>query len=52
MCSLGINVMTDYSLVQQLICGDPRTIKDFFFVRCRPMLIYIGHYFCRYKHTP
>ena len=27
-------------------------IKDFFFVRCKPMLIYIGQYFCQYKHTP
>ena len=44
--------MTDRILVQQLICGDHRTIKDFFFVRCRPMLIYIGHYFCRCKQTP
>ena len=44
--------MTDQIIVQQLISGDPRTIKDFFFVRCRPMLIYVGHYFCRYKQTP
>ena len=44
--------MTDQIIVQQLICGDSRTIQDFFFVRCRPMLIYIGHYFCRYKQTP
>lgn len=44
--------MTDQIIVQQLISGDPRTIHDFFFVRCRPMLIYIGHYFCRYKQAP
>ncbi len=44
--------MTDYQIVSNLIIGDYRTVKDFFFVRCRPMLIYIGQYFCQYKHTP
>lgn len=44
--------MTDKQIVDNLIIGDHRTIKDFFFVRCKPMLIYIGQYFCRYKHTP
>lgn len=44
--------MTDQQTVEYLISGDPRTIKDFFFVRCRPMLVYIGHYFCRQRHTP
>lgn len=44
--------MTDQQIVNNLILGDHRTIKDFFFVRCKPMLIYIGHYFCLYKHTP
>lgn len=44
--------MTDQQIVNNLILGDQRTIKDFFFVRCKPMLIYIGHYFCLYKHTP
>ena len=44
--------MTDQQIVNNLIIGDHRTIKDFFFVRCKPMLIYIGQYFCQYKHTP
>lgn len=44
--------MTDRRVVEKLIMGDHRTIKDFFFVRCKPMLIYIGQYFCHYKHSP
>lgn len=44
--------MTDQRVVEKLINGDHRTIKDFFFVRCKPMLIYIGQYFCQYKYTP
>ena len=44
--------MTDQQIVNNLIIGDHRTIKDFFFVRYKPMLIYIGQYFCQYKHTP
>ena len=44
--------MTDQQIVNNLINGDHRTIKDFFFVRCKPMLIYIGQYFCQHKHTP
>ena len=44
--------MTDQQVVKGLINGDYRAIKDFFFVRCKPMLVYIGQYFCLYKHTP
>ena len=44
--------MTDQQIVNNLIIGDHRTIKDFFFVRCKSMLIYIGQYFCQHKHTP
>lgn len=44
--------MNDQQIVNNLIIGDYRTIKDFFFVRCKPMLIYIGQYFCQYKQTP
>ncbi len=44
--------MTDQQVVNNLIIGDHRTIKDFFFVRCKPMLIYIGQYFCQDKQTP
>lgn len=44
--------MTDQQIVNKLIIGDRRTIEEFFFVRCKPMLIYIGQYFCHYRHTP
>lgn len=44
--------ISDLDIVNNLIIGDHRTIKDFFFVRCKPMLIYIGQYFCQNKHTP
>ena len=44
--------MTDQQIVSNLIIGDHRTIKDFFFVRCKPMLMYIGQYFCQQKHAP
>ena len=44
--------MTDQQIVNNLIIGDHHVIKDFFFVRCRPMLIYIGQYFCQYKYNP
>ncbi len=44
--------MTDQQIVNNLIIGDHRTINDFFFERCKPMLIYIGQYFCQHKHTP
>lgn len=44
--------MTDQRVVEKLINGDHRITKDFFFVRCKPMLIYIGQYFCQYKYTP
>lgn len=44
--------MTDQQIVYNLILGDHRTIRNFFFVRCRPMLIYVGNYFCQYRQTP
>ncbi len=44
--------MADREIVNNLINGDHRTIKYFFFVRCREMLNYIGQYFCRDKQTP
>ena len=44
--------MTDQQIVNKLIIGDHRTIKEFFFVRCKPMLTYIGEYFCQYRQTP
>ena len=43
--------ISDLDIVNNLIIGDHRTIKDFFFVRCRPMLLYIGQYFCQDKQT-
>lgn len=44
--------MKDQQIVNNLINGDRRTIEEFFFVRCKPMLMYIGQYFCQYKHIP
>lgn len=44
--------MTDQEIVNKLILGDPFTIKNFFFVKCRGALGYIGQYFCRDKQTP
>lgn len=32
--------MTDKQIIEDLINGNPRAIKEFFFVRCKPMLIY------------
>lgn len=43
--------MTDKQIIEDLINGNPRAIKEFFFVRCKPMLIYIGQYYCQYKQT-
>ena len=44
--------MSDQQLISQLIAGDPRAIEDFFFVRCRAMLTYIGQYFCQSTQSP
>ena len=44
--------MTDQQIVNNLIMGDDRTIYDFFFVRCRAMLTYVGYYFCQSKQSP
>lgn len=44
--------MTDHAIIAALTSGDRRTISEFFFVRCRPMLLYIGKYFCQYRQTP
>lgn len=41
--------MTDKQIVEKLIEYDPVVIQEFFFVRCRPMLIYVGQYFCQQK---
>ena len=43
--------MSDQHLISQLIAGNPRVIEDFFFVRCRAMLTYIGQYFCQEQLT-
>lgn len=44
--------MTDKEILEGLCKYDAQTIKEFFFVRCKPMLIYIGQYFCQYRQTP
>lgn len=43
---------SDYNTVNALISNDPQTIEEFFFVRCRPMLVYVGQYFCQYRQSP
>ncbi|MBO5824307.1 MAG: hypothetical protein J6Q93_05030 [Prevotella sp.] len=37
--------MTDKELIQRLIANDPKTIYNFFFVRCRGMLSYVGAFY-------
>lgn len=44
--------MTDREIVEKLIANDPHIIKDFFFVRSKGALGYIGQYFCRDKQNP
>lgn len=44
--------MTDRETVERLLAGDKRVVHDFFFVRCRPALTYIGRYFCQYVESP
>lgn len=44
--------MTDKQIVEKLIAKDPIAIENFFFVRCRGVLCYIGQYFFRDKQTP
>lgn len=38
--------MSDKETVELLIADDPDAVREFFFVRCRPALTYIGQYFC------
>ena len=44
--------MTDKEIVNRLLENDTETIRDFFFVRCRAMLAYIGQYFCQMRQKP
>ena len=44
--------MSDQQLILQLIAGNPQIIEEFFFVRCKPMLMYIGQYFCQNIQSP
>lgn len=44
--------MDDKECVEKLLANDALTIKEFFFQRCRPALVYIGQYFCKTKQTP
>lgn len=44
--------MTDKEILEGLYKHDTKAINEFFCVRCKPMLIYIGQYFCRYRQTP
>lgn len=42
----------DKYIVEALIANDPMMIEEFFFVRCRAALAYIGQYFCGAKESP
>lgn len=42
----------DKDVVEALIANNQIMIKEFFFVRCRAALSYIGQYFCGAKETP
>lgn len=44
-------MMTDKETVKRLIANDPDTVREFFFVRCRPVLAYIGRFFCRQRQS-
>lgn len=44
--------MTDKEIVSRLLENDAEAIRDFFFVRCRAMLAYVGQYFCQTRQTP
>lgn len=44
--------MTDKEIINRLLENDTETIRDFFFVRCRAMLAYIGQYFCQMRQKP
>lgn len=44
--------MTDQEIVENLIANDVCTIRDFFFVRCRGVLMYIGQYYCPNLQMP
>lgn len=48
----GMVSKTDREIVDKLIANDEDTIKEFFFVRCRSALCYIGQYFCHGRQTP
>ncbi len=42
----------DRYVVEAVIANDPAMIEEFFFVRCRVALAYIGEYFCGTKEPP
>lgn len=44
-------MMSDKETVELLIADDPDAVREFFFVRCRPALTYIGQYFCSGKQS-
>ena len=44
--------MEDREIVKRLMANEPGMVREFFFERCRPMLTYVGQYFCRVKESP
>lgn len=44
--------MTDREIVDRILAGDAQTVREFFFESCRPVLMYIGRYFCQFVESP
>lgn len=44
--------MTDREIIEGLCSNDRFVVQHFFFVRCRPALVYIGQYFCPDRQSP
>lgn len=42
----------DRQMVEALIANNVEAVEEFFFVRCRAALSYIGQYFCQSKESP
>lgn len=45
-------INTDREIVEKLLANNPTVINEFFFVRCRGILTYIGHCFCSGRLLP
>lgn len=46
-----MDIEDDKYVVERLIANDAEAIDEFFFIRCRGALTYIGQYFCQSKES-